>query len=192
MSNPIIKFKSCWDKAKSNSSLKHPSAVCVITIDEHGFPSGRFVDLKAVDDCGFIFCTNLDSQKGRDIQRNPKVGLTFWWEAIGYQVRVNGFATQIPSSISEKYWEMRSRDAQITTLSCKQSQPLLSEQDLNKQFEEVKRNIGEMQIPKPENWGGFIVKPKSIEFLTFKESRLHIRELYSAFGDGWKKSMLQP
>jgi len=192
MSNPIIKFKSCWEKAKSNSTLKHPSAVCVTTIDEHGFPAGRFVDLKAVDDIGFIFCTNLDSQKGRDIQRNPKVGLTFWWEAIGYQVRVNGIATQIPSTISEIYWKARPRDAQITTLSCKQSQPLLSEQDLNKQFEEAKRNIGEMQIPKPENWGGFIVKPKSIEFLTFKESRLHIRELYSAFGDGWNKSLLQP
>lgn len=192
MSNPIIKFKSCWDRAKSNSKLKYPSAVCVSTIDEHGFPSGRFVDLKSVNDSGFIFCTNLDSQKGNDIQRNPKVGLTFWWEVIGYQIRVNGLASQIPSTIAEKYWKTRSRDAQITTLSCKQSQLLLSELDLYKQFEEVKHNIGDMQIPKPENWGGFIVKPMSIEFLTFKESRLHIRELFISTGDKWEISLLQP
>ncbi|MGE8204271.1 pyridoxamine 5'-phosphate oxidase [Heyndrickxia sp. NPDC080065] len=192
MINPMIKFKSCWDEAKSSLKLKHPSAVCVSTIDEYGFPSGRFVDLKSVDESGFIFCTNLDSQKGRDIQRNPKVGLTFWWEAIGYQVRVNGLASQISSITAEKYWKTRSRNAQITTLSCKQSQPLLSEQDLYNQFEEVKKNIQDTQIPKPENWGGFIVKPMSIEFLTFKESRLHIRELYTPIEDKWQMSLLQP
>ncbi|MBS4200007.1 pyridoxamine 5'-phosphate oxidase [Bacillus sp. FJAT-49732] len=192
MWKPIIKFISWWDEAKNNSKLKHPSAVCVSTIDEHGFPSGRFVDLKSVDESGFIFCTSLDSQKGRDIQRNPKVALTFWWETIGYQVRVNGLASQISSSLAEKYWKTRSRDAQITTLSCKQSQYFFSEQDLYKQFEEVKKNIEEKQIPKPENWGGFVVKPITIEFLTFKESRLHIREQYTINGDEWQKRLLQP
>lgn len=192
MCNPIKKFKSCWDEAKRNIKLKHPSAVCVSTIDEHGFPSGRFVDLKSVEERGFIFCTYLDSQKGRDIQRNPKVALTFWWETIGYQVRVNGTASEISSSVAEKYWKKRPREAQITTLSCKQSQPLLSEQDLYRQFEELKKNMEDKQIPKPENWGGFIVKPISIEFLTFKESRLHVRELYTVVGDEWQRNLLQP
>lgn len=189
---PIKKFKLCWEEAKSHSKLKYPSAMCVSTMDQHGFPSGRFVDLKSVEDNGFIFCTNLDSEKVRDIQHHSKVALTFWWEAIGYQVRVRGHASEIPRSTAEKYWQTRSREAQITTLICQQSQPLLPDQNLSRQLEEAKQNLADKPILMPENWGGFIVKPILIEFLTFKENRLHTRERYTSHDDVWVKERLQP
>ncbi len=191
MNNPIVKFELWWSEVKE-IGLKHPGAVCVSTIDRHGFPSGRFVDLKdIIDDC-FIFCTNLDSQKGHDIENNDKVALTFWWEAIGYQVRIIGHALQISSALADRYWQTRPRDAQITTLSCQQSKPLLSEHILQEQFEKVKKNAGSNDIPRPDNWGGYTVKPVMIEFLTFKASRLHLRERYTINGGSWGKELLQP
>lgn len=190
--DPILKFKTWWDEVKNNLNLKHPNAVCVSTLDEKGFPSGRFVDLKAVNGEGFIFCTYLDSRKGQDLQRNPKIALTFWWEGVGYQVRVTGHAFEISESDAEKYWHSRTRDAQITTLSCQQSQLLTSEQELHKQVTHVIEKLSDYPIPKPKNWGGYRVKPNAIEFLTFKKDRLHLRELYLAKNGSWQKYLLQP
>ncbi|MCC8368042.1 pyridoxamine 5'-phosphate oxidase [Xenorhabdus sp. PB61.4] len=190
--DPILKFKAWWDEVKNNLNLKHPNAVCVSTLDDKGFPSGRFVDLKAVNDKGFIFCTYLDSKKGQELQRNPKISLTFWWEGVGYQVRVTGFALKLSESEAEKYWHSRSREAQITTIGCRQSQLLLSEQELHKQIAETIEVIGNNSISKPKNWGGFSVQPNSIEFLTFKENRLHLREFYLLQNKGWQKQLLQP
>ncbi|CAM3640939.1 pyridoxine/pyridoxamine 5'-phosphate oxidase [Xenorhabdus thuongxuanensis] len=190
--DPILKFKIWWDEVKKNLNLKHPNAVCVSTLDEKGFPSGRFVDLKAVNNKGFIFCTYLNSKKGQDLQRNPKVSLTFWWEGVGYQVRVTGLAFEISESDAEKYWHSRTRDAQITTLSCQQSQLLTSEQELREQVTQMIDILSDNPIPKPKNWGGYQVEPNAIEFLTFKEDRLHLRELYLIQNGVWQKYLLQP
>lgn len=158
----------------------------------HGFPSGRYVDLKYIGENGFVFCTSLDSQKVRDIECNSKVGLTFWWEAIGYQIRIQGNATQISRHLAKRYWKTRSREAQIATMCCNQSEPLLSTQKMYSKFRKLKNKFEDQNISKPDNWGGFIVKPVSIEFLAFKENRLHVRELYKANGDGWQRTLLQP
>ncbi len=148
--NPILKFNSWWREVKDNLNLKHSGAVCVSTLDENGFPTARFVDLKSVDEAGFIFCTYLDSPKGRDLKRNPKISLTFWWEGFGYQIRVCGLACEIPTVVADDYWQTRSRDAQMTTLSCKQSQPLASEMELHQQFDKVRSHIGTQPVPRPE------------------------------------------
>ena len=191
INNPIVKFERWWDEVK-RIGLKHPGAVCVSTIDEQGFPSGRFVDLKDIADDCFIFCTNLDSQKGHDIEKNDRVALTFWWEAIGYQVRIIGHASQISSEAADRYWDTRPRDAQITTLSCQQSKLLISEKLLQVQFEKVKASLEGVEITRPDNWGGYAVKPVMIEFLTFKASRLHLRERYTIVENEWSKELLQP
>ncbi len=190
--NPILKFKSWWQEVSATPGLLYPGAICVSTLDVNGFPSGRFVDLKAVDADGFIFCTYLDSQKGQDIKRNPKISLTAWWEGLGYQVRINGIAYPISEVVAETYWQTRSKEAQITTLSSRQSQPLLSESVLQQQFDECRQRIGDSAVPKPDNWGGYRVAPESIEFLTFRENRLHLRELFQLEGKGWQKRLLQP
>ncbi|KOY62510.1 pyridoxamine-phosphate oxidase [Photorhabdus heterorhabditis] len=190
--DPIEKFKIWWKDIEKNTNTKHTGAVCVSTIDNNGFPSGRFVDLKEVSKEGFTFCTHLGSPKSIDIARNEKVGLTFWWENLGYQVRVLGNAKKIPSLVADKYWNMRSRDAKIIALSCQQSQPIASIQELHKQFELKCHDIGNKKISRPDNWGGYIVKPISIEFLSFKENRLHLRELYLYIDSNWQRRLLQP
>ncbi|WP_340622022.1 pyridoxine/pyridoxamine 5'-phosphate oxidase [Xenorhabdus siamensis] len=189
--DPLEKFKIWWNEIKK-TNIKHVGAVCVSTINTNGFPSGRFVDLKEVNKDGFIFCTNLGSPKGIDIAHNEKVGLTFWWENLGYQVRVLGYAKRIPSLAADKYWDTRTQDAKIISLSCQQSQPIASIQELHKQFEIKFHGIGNRRISRPDNWGGYIVKPISIEFFSFKDNRLHLRELYLYEDMSWKKTLLQP
>ncbi len=100
--------------------MQQKNAVCVSTIDEMGFPSGRFVDLKSVNDSGFVFCTYIDSVKGKEILRNPKVAMTVWWDHVGYQVRVVGVAEPIDETEADSYWTSRSRSAQLTTTAFEQ------------------------------------------------------------------------
>jgi len=192
MEHPIEQFSQWWNTALEGSPLKQKSAVCVSTINEGGFPTGRFVDLKAADESGFTFCTFLDSNKGVDIRRNPKVALTIWWEHVGYQVRVTGVASQLAEEQAVAYWNTRSVDAQITTSCFEQSQPLTNEADLLDRFEQAREQWRGKPVPKPHYWGGYKVAPVAIEFLTFKENRLHFRELFEVAGNGWKKSLLQP
>jgi pyridoxamine 5'-phosphate oxidase len=192
MENPIEKFQVWWKRALLNSPLQQKSAVCVSTIDEDGFPSGRFVDLKSVDEDGFVFCTYLDSVKGKHIQKNPKVAITVWWDHVGYQVRIIGEAAPINESEAVDFWKTRSRSAQLTTTAFQQSQPLIEEQELTTRMQTVTNKFVDMEIPKPVSWGGYRVHPLTIEFLTFAESRLHLRELYRRQDGVWDKRLLQP
>lgn len=192
MDNPIDKFNTIWKNALIDTPLKQKSAVCVSTINADGFPESRFVDLKSVSEDGFIFCTYLDSNKGYDIRRDPKVSLTVWWDHIGVQIRVVGFAEQIAKMAASKYWQSRKREAQLTTMSFDQSKTLSSESELVTKFELVKEKMEGINVPKPGNWGGYAVSPLSIEFLTFRESRLHLRELFKNTNGQWYKSLLQP
>ena len=192
MDCPITKFNVIWKKALQDSPLKQKSAVCISTIDANGFPQSRFVDLKSADNNGFIFCTYLDSNKGKEIQDNPKVSLTIWWDHIGMQIRVVGEAEKISEQLSTEFWHTRSRDAKLTTTSFNQSQVFSCESELDTKFELIKQQMQTREVPKPSNWGGYAIKPLSIEFLTFKESRLHLRELYQSKNEQWQKSLLQP
>lgn len=190
--NPISRFQLWWKEALSNSPLQQKSAVCISTIDENGFPSGRFVDLKSVDDSGFTFCTYLDSAKGKHIQQNSKVALTVWWDHVGYQVRVIGEATPVSEADAIHFWKTRKRSAQLTTTAFQQSQQMASEDELITRMQAAALEFTDKEVPKPANWGGYIIRPRSIEFLTFAETRLHLRELYKRDSDTWIKSLLQP
>jgi len=192
MDCPFKKFIIIWQHALEDSPLKQKSAVCVSTIDANGFPQSRFVDLKSADKNGFIFCTYFDSNKGHEIQQNPKVSLTIWWDHIGMQIRVIGEAEKISEQLSTEFWNTRSRDAQLTTSSFKQSQSLSCESELDPRFELIKQQMKNQEVAKPDNWGGYAIKPLSVEFLTFKESRLHLRELFQSKNDQWHKTLLQP
>jgi pyridoxamine 5'-phosphate oxidase len=192
MDNPISKFERWWQEALADSPLQLKSAVCVSTIDENGFPAGRYVDLKSVSETGFVFCTYFDSAKGRHIARDPKIAMTVWWDHLGYQVRVVGSAEVISDAEADGFWQSRSRSAQLTTRAFEQSARLNSENDLSSRLEESSAQFAGQAVPRPNNWGGYRIKPVSIEFLTFRESRLHLRESFEAKGDAWVKQLLQP
>jgi pyridoxamine 5'-phosphate oxidase len=194
VNDPIEKFETWWRMAKANSPLSQKSAVCLSTIDQSGYPSGRFVDLKSVSRDGFVFCTYLDSKKGREIELNNKVSMTMWWDHVGLQVRVVGNAKTLSEAEAERFWRTRNREAQITTTSCRQSQALADEADMLSFFEKTKHEYEGREVPKPQGWGGYIIEPVTIEFLTFNENRLHLRELFSALGENneWTKVLLQP
>lgn len=192
MINPITKFHNWQDKALKNSPLNQKIAACLSTINENGFPSGRFVDLKKVDDGGFTFCTSLNSVKAREIEANPKVGMTVWWDHVGYQVRIIGNAATIAEEEATSHWQNRSREAQLTSLSSNQSKKLNQPEDLRERFDELYAKFRGEPIPKPSSWGGFRIQPTSIEFLTFKDNRLHLRELYEMQNGEWQKTLLQP
>jgi len=192
MDSPISKFDGWWQKALADSPLQEKSAVCVSTINEHGFPTGRFVDLKSVSERGFVFCTNLDSAKSKHIVRNPKAAMTIWWDHVGYQVRVVGTAEAISTVEADGFWQARSRRAQLTTTAFDQSEPLDSEGGLAMRLEEVAAEFDGQSISRPDTWSGYCIDPFSIEFLTFRESRLHLRELYERSRNGWIKQLLQP
>jgi pyridoxamine 5'-phosphate oxidase len=192
MENPIEKFQLWWKSALLNSPLQQKSAVCISTIDENGFPNGRFVDLKSADENGFTFCTYLDSAKGKQIQINAKTAMSVWWDHVGYQVRVIGEAAAISEFEADAIWQTRKRSAQLTTTAFHQSQPMLGLNELESRFKSVENKFTGLEVPRPANWSGYCIRPISIEFLTFTESRLHIRELYSRAGHDWTKSYLQP
>lgn len=194
MDNPISKFNLWWQRALNDSPLNQKNAVCVSTIDENGFPHGRFVDLKLADERGFVFCTHLGSAKAKHIESQPKVALTVWWDHIGYQVRIIGIARPLEQAEATSYWQTRNRDAQLTSLAFDQSALLPHELALTEKFEQAGKTHPEAEISRPEDWGGYVVQAKQIEFLTFAETRLHLRELYQfdELEQGWHKRLLQP
>lgn len=192
MENPFEKFKTWWKNALTNSPLNQKSAVCISTIDSNGFPSGRFVDLKAVSELGFVFCTYLSSAKGEHLKENSKIALTLWWDHVGYQVRVIGLAEPIDKNEAVAYWKTRNKEAQLTTTAFEQSKKLENEEELRSRIEQISEMYLDSEVPKPNDWGGYIIRPQSIEFLTFRESRLHLRELYTLKEGKWTKSLLQP
>jgi pyridoxamine 5'-phosphate oxidase len=192
MNNPIAKFTLWWQAALADSPLQQPGAVCISTIDENGFPAGRFVDLKAVRADGLVFCSDLASAKGRHLAHNPKIAMTVWWDHLGYQVRVTGFAAPITAAEADHFWQTRSRSAQLVTTAFTQSSPLASELDLTTTYDQAAARLSEQAITRPARWGGYGIKPVAMEFLTFSDSRLHLRELFQLEASGWTKQLLQP
>ncbi|THU00209.1 pyridoxamine 5'-phosphate oxidase [Lampropedia puyangensis] len=192
MHDPINLFNTIWLDAKCRGTSKHRNAVCVSTIDEDGYPNSRFVDLKEANAAGFVFCSPLDSGKALDICRNPKTGITLWWEHIATQVRIKGLASPISDQEAKAHWVGRLRDAQIATATFQQSRPLASLETLSEQYARAVAASDGKSIPRPDNWGGFRLCAEYIEFLEFKENRLHARTAYSRVGTVWEQHFLQP
>ncbi len=192
MNDPLAQFAEWRASALKASPLRQKSAVCLSTIDEMGFPSARFVDLKEIDREGVVFCTSYGSKKGEQIRRNSKVGMTAWWDHMGYQVRVTGNAVEVSEQEARRHWQSRPRSARIATLSFDQSEALESYQVLEERFKSTEADYLNSPIPKPDNWGAYRVEPISIEFLQFRESRLHLRELFQLVEGEWLSCLLQP
>ncbi|MFO1389926.1 pyridoxamine 5'-phosphate oxidase [Cellvibrio sp.] len=190
--NPIEQFKR-WMQQTIDAQLPDPNAMTIATVDEKGQPSQRIVLLKNLDDRGFVFYTNLRSRKAQELKQNPKVSLHFPWYFLERQVKVCGVAEQLSSTEVLKYFVTRPRDSQLGAWASQQSRPISSRALLMQQFESMKNKFAKGEIPVPDFWGGFRVKPHQIEFWQGGEARLHDRFEYNLQADNsWTIQRLEP
>ena len=188
-SNPIEQFSLWFDQA-IEANIIEPSAMSLATSDD--YIGIRTVLLKFFDDKGFVFFTNYESKKSKQLQNNPQAALLFPWLALERQVKIIGSVEKITKLESLKYFSSRPKDSQIGAWSSKQSSKISSRAILVDQFAAMKKKFANGEIPLPEFWGGYRVVPQSIEFWQGRESRLHDRLIYECKDNGWDISRLSP
>lgn len=191
--DPLLQFTRWFEQARQ-TSIADPTAMILATVGANGQPSQRTVLLKYYDQQGFVFFTNFESRKAREISGNSKVSLLFVWLELERQVMINGTAAKISTAESAKYFMTRPKESQMAAWVSSQSHPISSRQMLLQKFQEMKRKIGEGKVPLPSFWGGYRVVPEEIEFWQGGQSRLHDRFLYSRKStvDSWCVERLAP
>jgi len=162
------------------------------TIEKGGQPSVRIVLLKAFDERGFVFYTNYEGRKGRELLAHPNAALCFYWPPIHIQVRVEGAVTRVSDDEADTYFATRDRGSQIGAWASRQSRPLESPTALDERVARYEREFAGRDVPRPKFWSGFRVAPERIEFWKGKPNRLHERHLYTRDGDGWRIETLYP
>lgn len=190
--NPLEQFDR-WMQQVIKSGIPDPNAMTIATVDATGQPSQRIVLLKHLDDKGFVFYTNLNSRKAQELKQNPKISLHFPWYLLERQVKVCGVAEQLSTTEVMKYFVSRPRDSQLGAWASQQSRPISSRALLMQQFESMKNKFAKGEIPVPDFWGGFRVKPHQIEFWQGGAARLHDRFEYNLRENGaWDIQRLEP
>jgi pyridoxamine 5'-phosphate oxidase len=174
------------------SILPEPNAMSLGTVDENGQPSVRIVLLKGLDERGFVFYTNYEGRKGRQLVKNPKAALCFYWPTIDIQVRVEGTATKVTDEEADAYFATRHRLSQIGAWASRQSEPLETPTALDERVRNYEQKFEGKDVPRPRYWSGFRVRPERIEFWKGKANRLHERHLYTRVGTGWKIETIYP
>lgn len=189
--DPVAQFRRWFDDAMAVRALD-PNAMSIATVDNHGQPSLRTVLLKYYDASGFVFYTNLESRKAREIGQNPQVALLFYWAELSRQVRITGTAARTTTAESLRYFLTRPRDSQIGAWVSAQSSVISGRGLLENKFMELKQKFAAGEVPLPSFWGGYRVQPYSLEFWQARENRLHDRFLYTRTADGWSIARLAP
>jgi pyridoxamine 5'-phosphate oxidase len=176
------------------SGIPEPNAMCLATVDGDCQPWVRTVLLKTYDARGFVFFTNYESRKAQHIARNPRVGLTFPWFALGWEVKVTGEAVRVSTAESAKYFATRPRGSQIGAWASPQSRVISARSLLDAKVAEMMHKLHDQEVPLPSFWGGYRVRPLTIEFWQARTNRLHDRFLYSRVESegGWRIERLAP
>ena len=172
-----------------------PNAICVSSVDTEGMPNGRYVLLKDVSENGFLFYTNLKSQKGKELFGSKKGALTWWSRAQNKSVRVQGSVKQVSDEVANNYWSTRKEDAKISAILSKQSEEATSRDQLEEEFTKLKVEYAGKEIPRPDHWSGVIISPQKIEFWEATDeytSRLHNRFVFELQNDQWVTKRLYP
>jgi len=191
--DPIIEFGKWFKRAKRCFWLEFPDAMCLSTVNQEGCAEGRMVLLKSFDHKGFVFYTNSLSVKGKSLETKPYAALTFYWEALQRQVRIQGPVEKVTAKESDDYFRTRWRTSQIGAWASKQSEVLECREILEDRVREFRQKFKGQIIPRPAHWLGYRVIPEKIEFWKLRPNRLHDRFLYTRQKDGgWKLERLYP
>lgn len=187
---PIALFRA-WMREAEIGEPSDPNAVALATATTDGAPSVRMVLLKGLDERGFAFYTNADSQKGLELSENPRAAMCFHWKSLRRQVRVEGLVSELPEVEADAYFHSRSRGSQLGAVASRQSRPLASRQALEERVRSVEERYPD-EVSRPEYWRGYVLWPERIEFWVNGAERLHDRFLFSHVDSGWVKERLYP
>jgi pyridoxamine 5'-phosphate oxidase len=189
-SNPLVLIQQWLNDA---ASLPLSNAMALATSTHEGIPSVRMVLLKQVDENGFVFYTNYNSRKGKELSQNPSASLLFWWGSLERQVRIEGNVEKVSAQESDEYFSTRPRDSQISAAISPQSEIVTSREVLETDAADLRARYTDQLVPRPSHWGGYRVKPEVIEFWQGREGRLHDRIQYVLQRSGtWKRERLAP
>lgn len=189
--DPIAQFQTWWDEAIASNAVE-VNAMTLATATKDGKPSARTVLLKGIHKNGFVFFTNYESRKGTEINENPHVALLFFWRELERQVRIEGRIEKIDAAESDEYFNSRPIESRIGAWTSPQSKVIPNRQFLEDKEKAIEVEFGNKQIPRPQNWGGYVVIPETMEYWQGRPGRLHDRILYTFNGTGWKKERLAP
>jgi pyridoxamine 5'-phosphate oxidase len=187
--DPIEQFESWFAEAERVVPL--PEAMTIATVDADGAPNARMVLLKGVGPDGFRFFTNYESAKAEELAANPRAAVVIYWRDLDRQVRIRGEVQRLSAEASDAYFASRPRDSQIAAAISPQSRPIERE-ELDRRFQELAAELGESNPQRPENWGGYLLRPDTIEFWQGRDSRMHDRLVYRRGPEGWEVQRLAP
>ena len=191
--DPINLFHKWFHEVKDFGGVDEVNAMTVASFGLDGFPKSRVVLLKHYDEEGFVFYTNYNSEKGKSILRNPNICLSFFWHSLERQVIIKGMAEKTSSMVSDSYFASRPVGSQLGAIVSDQSEVIPNRSVLEEKLKELERQWEGKEIPRPSHWGGFLVRPISVEFWQGRPNRLHDRILYSLLDNySWSITRLAP
>ena len=189
--DPIEQVRLWFDDARA-FGLPMPEAMTLATSNADGRPSARIVLLHGIEESGFVFHTNYESRKGRELEANPRAALVLYWQPLGRQVRVEGSIERVSEAESTEYFQTRPRGGQLGAWASRQSEQIESRDILEERVRGLEQEYEGREVPLPSFWGGYRLRPDRVELWQHGEDRLHDRFAYQRSGEGWTRSRLSP